>query len=138
MQTFLIKTFLLASVGVTLEIIFTSITTFLQKRDLRLQGYSYLWMLPIYALTYTTLTVLWPIIHNWFFVLRGLIYVILIYFAEYLTGWMLRKTMGQCPWEKDYKGKRWAIKGLIRLDYAPAWFVASLLLEYFYLFLKSR
>ena len=138
MQTFLINTFLLASVGVTFEIIFTSITTFSRKRDQSFKGYSYLWMLPIYALVYPTLTLLWPFIHDWLFLLRGLLYIILIYIAEYSTGWLLRQMLGKCPWEKDYIGKQWAINGLIRLDYAPAWFITALLFEYLYLFLRFK
>ena len=43
-----------------------------------------------------------------------------------VTGWLLRK-LGVCPW--DYSDAPLNIDGLIRLDYAPAWFAVGLLFE---------
>ena len=53
---------------------------------------------------------------------RIIIYTILLLLMEYATGWILRKTTGIAP-EPGYRGKRWAIDGLVRLD-CPAWAVA--------------
>tara|TARA_B100000683_G_C12371318_1_gene507303 strand:+ start:600 stop:752 length:153 start_codon:yes stop_codon:yes gene_type:complete len=36
-------------IGVTMEVIFTSIMDFIKDKDPRLKGETYLWMLPIYA-----------------------------------------------------------------------------------------
>lgn len=58
--------------------------------------------------------------------LRGGIYVIFIFTAEYFFGVILTK-MGVCPW--NYSGAKFNVNGLIRLDYAPAWFAAGLIFE---------
>ena len=50
----------------------------------------------------------------------------LIFTAEYVTGRLLR-SLRACPW--DYTGCRFSVDGLIRLDFAPLWFVAGLLFE---------
>jgi uncharacterized membrane protein len=57
---------------------------------------------------------------------RGGVYAFLIYFGEYTTGILLKK-FGACPW--DYSKAKYNYKGVIRLDYAPAWFLAGLLFE---------
>ena len=59
-------------------------------------------------------------------ILRGGIYTILIFTAEYCFGSLLR-AFDMCPW--DYTGSKLSINGLIRLDYAPAWFIAGLIME---------
>lgn len=53
--------------------------------------------------------------------------MILIFTVEYLSGLVLRMLLGVCPW--DYSGNTFSVNGLIRLDYAPAWFTAGLLFE---------
>lgn len=52
--------------------------------------------------------------------------MVLIWAIEYATGFALREFLGVTPWYYDGK---FAIDGLVRLDYAPAWFVAGLLFE---------
>ena len=65
-------------------------------------------------------------IREWRWPIRGMMWVLLIWFIEYTTGFMLREFLGITPW--NYEGK-FAIDGLVRLDYAPAWFVAGFLFE---------
>ena len=57
--------------------------------------------------------------------LRG-VYTTLIYLTEFLTGSLLKK-YGACPW--DYSKSKFNIKGVIRFDYAPLWFLTGLLFE---------
>lgn len=57
---------------------------------------------------------------------HGMLYMVLIFVAEYGTGVFL-KTRGVCPW--DYSGRNTNINGLIRLDFAPLWFATGLLFE---------
>jgi hypothetical protein len=64
---------------------------------------------------------------------RGGVYTVCIFIIEYATGSLLKKLLGVCPW--DYGKRRFSVKGLIRLDYAPAWFVAGLIFESLYHFL---
>ena len=57
---------------------------------------------------------------------RGLIYMTGIFSVEYATGRFLDKK-GQCPW--SYQKSPWNISHVIRLDFAPAWFLIGLLFE---------
>ena len=57
---------------------------------------------------------------------HGMLYMVLIFLAEYTTGAWLT-TRGICPW--DYTGRHSNINGLIRLDFAPLWFGTGLLFE---------
>ena len=57
---------------------------------------------------------------------HGLLYMVLIFTAEYLSGAFLQ-SKGICPW--DYTGYQTSVNGLIRLDFAPLWFLAGLLFE---------
>lgn len=49
-----------------------------------------------------------------------------IFAAEFGTG-MLLKHYGMCPW--DYSSSPFNYKGVIRLDYAPVWFLTGLIYE---------
>ena len=52
--------------------------------------------------------------------------LVLIFVAEYVCGSWLR-ARGICPW--DYTGRHSNVDGLIRLDFAPLWFMTGLLFE---------
>ena len=58
---------------------------------------------------------------------RGTMYTICIFCAEYGTGKWLKKNHC-CPW--DYSDSKCNIEGVIRLDYAPLWFLVSLFYEH--------
>lgn len=60
------------------------------------------------------------------FLLRGLIYALLIFAGEFITGSVL-KLCNVCPW--DYSHTRYHVRGVIRLDYLPAWALAGLIFE---------
>lgn len=124
---FLAHTLLVACVGVTMEIVFTALTDPREKGDLRLMGKSYVWMIPIYMMVYPGIVLFQPKIGAWHVFLRGAVYVAVIFAGEYASGWLIRKATGQVPW--DYRGQKWAVHDLIRLDYAPAWFAAALVFE---------
>ncbi len=49
-----------------------------------------------------------------------------IYIVEFISGSILKKH-GSCPW--DYSRSHLSIRGVIRLDYAPCWFITGLLFE---------
>jgi hypothetical protein len=126
------RTFLLVAVGLSFEVIFTAFYNFKKSGNYRLMGYTYVWMVPIYAIVYPALLWLYPhtSTHNW--AARGFLYVGLIYAVEYSSGWVLRRAVGECPWESEYRGHKWAVHDLIRLDFFPAWLCASLLFESFF------
>lgn len=127
--------------GWCLEVIFTSVES-IMAHDWRLMGKTSLLMFPIYGLG----AFLGPIgkgIDRWVgdgagsagmtlkttdrIVRHGMLYMVLIFTAEYATGAWL-KARGMCPW--DYTGRTANINGLIRLDFAPLWFGTGLLFEH--------
>lgn len=120
-----LKNFLLCgTAGWCMEICFTALIS-LRRRDMRLTGQTSVWMFPIYGCA-AFLAPISRLIKEksiWF---RGLIYMGLIFSAEFFSGSILlsRKL---CPW--DYGRSRWNIKRIIRLDYAPFWFCGGLLFE---------
>jgi len=117
-----------------MEVAFTALCEFKATGDLSLQGKSYIWMFPIYALIVPAMRFLRPRVGSWAVYARVPLYVLLLYIVEYATGWALRLATGTCPW--DYGDARWAVQGVIRLDYAPAWAAAVYLFETVYLWLE--
>jgi len=112
-------------IGWCLEVIWTGIGSLLNG-DVSLTARTYLWMFPIYGSTILFEPVhekirIWPI---W---MRGTVWMMLYFAVEYFTGWILLQAIGVVPW--DYSQAIFNIHGLIRLDYAPVWFVAGLLYE---------
>ncbi|MBI2362385.1 MAG: hypothetical protein HYV15_03260 [Elusimicrobia bacterium] len=124
----------IACVGVALEVAFTAATQPSVREGWRLKGQSYVWMFPIYGLAVPALDLLRPFAGAWPWPARGALYVLVLYAVEYLSGALLRRLTGRCPW--DYGAARWAVHGLVRLDYAPAWLCAALLFERLYLLLR--
>lgn len=111
--------------GWCLEIIWTGVGSLLAG-DVCLTARTYLWMFPIYGLV-IVFEPLHDIIRYWPVWRRGIIWMLLYFAVEYLTGWLLSVMLGTVPW--DYSLAALNIHGLIRLDYAPAWFAAGLLFE---------
>lgn len=123
--------------GWCLEVVFTSVES-IMAQDWRLMGKTSLLMFPIYGMG----ALLGPVgkgIDRWLtftpeaslspkdqIMRHGMIYMVLIFTAEYFSGAWLR-SRGMCPW--DYTGRHTNINGLIRLDFAPLWFGAGLLFE---------
>jgi uncharacterized membrane protein len=112
-------------VGWCTEIFWTGLGS-LFKGDVKLMGWTYIWMFPIYGLA-----ILLEPVHNrirrWPAVLRGGVYVLLIFTIEFTTGYLLKTFTRTCPW--DYSGTPYSVLGFIRLDYAFPWFIAGLLFE---------
>ena len=124
-QTTFIKNFLKCGLaGWCMEILFTSMDS-LRRRDMTLKGNTSLWMFPIYG-SAAILAPISRILRDKPLWTRGLSYMGLIFSMEYLTGSLLAKRCF-CPW--DYKRSRWNIGRVIRLDFAPLWFCAGLLME---------
>ncbi len=119
---------LLACVGMAAEVIFTALCNARAKGP-RLIGYSYVWMLPIYALLYPGFYFLLPLVGEWAWPLRGALYAAIIMICEMITGLLLKAALGEAPWESEYRGKRWAVLSLVRLDFFPAWAIGALVFE---------
>jgi hypothetical protein len=110
-----------------MEVCFTGVSAALFEHDRHGTAKTYLWMHPIYGATALGMEFLHDRLRFLPRPLRALAYTAVIFGAEFTTGWLLRKALGRCPW--DYEQRGWSVKGLIRLDYAPFWYVAGLLFE---------
>ena len=131
----LFQAFLFACVGIAMEVCFTAITEYPRRRCKRLMGHSYLWMALSYGSVPFLLDVLYPRLEQAPLLGRLGVYLLVLYAVEYGSGWILRQVLGRCPW--DYGRARWAIHGLVRLDYLPAWALACIGFELMYLELRA-
>lgn len=110
--------------GWCLEVMFTSVES-VMARDWRLMGRTSLLMFPIYGCA----AVIAPLYHRLASIpaaVRGCLYTVGIFVTEFFAGSFL-KHLGICPW--DYSHTPFHYRGVIRLDYAPVWFVTGLLFE---------
>ena len=118
------KFILCGLIGWCLEIFWTGLKSF-QRRQMKLEGHSSIWMFPIYGMAAFIGPCSRWLQHKSVWV-RGTIYAGSIFLVEFVTGTWLKKR-DICPW--DYSKARWNIRGVIRLDYAPVWFLTGLLYE---------
>lgn len=107
-----------------MEIFWTGLHSLISG-DLRLVGFSNLWMFFIYG-SAVFLEPIHDTISKWRWPVRGLLWAIIIWGIEYTSGLLLVNVLGVYAWE--YTGP-FAVDGLITLAYAPAWFVAGLIFE---------
>jgi uncharacterized membrane protein len=116
--------------GWSAEVVFTAAQNLLhrQTRDARLAGHSYLWMAPIYGLCAVLYEPAHDLVRDRPVAQRAAAYAAAIMAVEYASGRLIRRATGVIPW--DYTGRSpLAIRGAIRLDYAPVWAVAGMALE---------
>jgi uncharacterized membrane protein len=62
--------------------------------------------------------------------------MVVIFFLEYTTGFILDVLIGSCPWNYANNTPFSTVSGYVRLDYAPAWFGAGLFFEKVHDYLK--
>jgi uncharacterized membrane protein len=115
-------------VGWGLEVTFTSVAGSRWWRDRRLQGHSYLWMLPIYGAGGLLLERLHARlarggVPRW---ARSLGYMAGIYAVEFGSASLLERIIGDVPWRYS-NGLN--VRGYVRLDYAPFWYGCGWLFE---------
>lgn len=110
--------------GWCIEILFTALGA-LRRREMQLIGQTSLWMFPIYGCA-AAFKPLFLLMNKCSFIVRGLIYAICIFTGEYISGKLLYGH-SLCPW--NYSRHKWHVRGLIRLDFLPFWFLAGLLFE---------
>lgn len=121
----LFKSFLRCGLsGWCMEIFFTALGS-LRSRDYTLKATTSLWMFPIYG-SAALLKPIFRLMQHKTILQRGFTYMGLIFSAEYISGKIL-KYKNFCPW--DYSRSKWNIQKVIRLDYAPLWFLAGLFFE---------
>ena len=99
------------------------------KGSKNLECKTYLWMFPIYGIG-IILEPAHELIRGFLWIYRGFIWAAIIFLIEYMTGYILKLTIGRCPWDYDGEGEVIAsVKGLIRLDFLPLWFCVGLIFE---------
>ncbi|MCL5780760.1 MAG: hypothetical protein M1119_07640 [Firmicutes bacterium] len=112
--------------GWLMEVMWTGFLSALDG-DWRLTSTTYLWMFPIYGLA-ILLEPVHNVIRPWTWWLRGMVWVVAIWFIEAGSGLLIKAVTGAIPW--DYTGQTpLQIAGVIRLDMAPLWFGVGLLFE---------
>lgn len=110
--------------GWLLEVLWTGFLSF-RRRDLHLTSTTSIWMFPIYGCA-GLFAPLSNRIQRIPAMLRGCIYTCVIFLVEFTSGTLLRRR-DCCPW--DYSKAKYNVKGVIRLDYAPLWFITGLVME---------
>ncbi len=117
MSMILAKILLYGHLGLLIEIWFTSLHSIFFKKDARAPGRTYLWMIAIYGFGGLSLGMLRDFLSSsWVFIPVAVCY---IFAMEFISGWLIEKLIGKCPW--DYGQARFGIAGLVRLDYLPFW-----------------
>ncbi|NLK74531.1 MAG: hypothetical protein GX288_04500 [Clostridiales bacterium] len=111
--------------GWCMECLWTGIDAIRKRKDKTLLYRTSVWMFPIYGMA-ACLNPICSKLKNRCTLVRGGVYAVLIFLAEYFFGIFLKRH-GACPW--DYSKAKYNYKGVIRLDYAPAWFLAGLFFE---------
>lgn len=117
-------------IGWCIECFFTSVVDLASGAgDLRLKGYSYLWMHPIWGVGLLLGERLLQALRRARLTraTRALVGMAVCFSVEYAAGALLVALIGHCPW--DYSNSVWSVNGLIRLDYAPFWWMVGLLYE---------
>lgn len=121
----LTRFFLYGLLGLTLEVTYTGLSALI-KGDWSMPGYTFLVMMPVYGLA-----VFLEPVHDYIRPLpwweRGLIYLILIWGIEYVSGFLFQALLGASPW--NYRDPL-NIHGFITLKMAPEWFLAGLGFEF--------
>lgn len=129
----MLKRFLIyGSIGWIMEIMWTGLDSLIHG-DLRMMGFTNLWMFVIYGCA-VFLEPLHHIIAGWRWPLRGFVWLAIIWAAEYFSGLILVHSLGVYPW---HYSDRFSIDGLITLTFAPVWFFGGLLFERIHRILDS-
>eukprot|EP00794_Sanderia_malayensis_P019872 gene19872-21814_t len=114
-------------VGFFTEVVFTAIWLSVDpkydKKGWALHGYSSLWSFPMYGISIYIMEIMFLCLKDKPLFLRILVYVCWTYTWEFSTGFLLRQ-INACPW--NYDGyTTYNLYGLITLDYAPLWSLAT-------------
>ncbi len=129
----MIKAYIIFGIlGWLMEILWTGFNSLL-KKDLKLISNTSIWMFFIYGMA-SFMAPICKMIAPFPVIIRGGVYVVCIFAAEFIFGSLLKR-INICPW--DYSKYKYNIKGVIRLDYAPVWFVAGLIFETVYKYIVA-
>ena len=120
----LIRFIIYGLLGWNMEVIWTGFAEILHGSP-NLIGHTSLWMFFIYGSASFLLEPIHTRIRRLHWLLRGCIWAGLIFAIEFISGTLL-KLIGITAW--NYTGT-FAVLGVIRLDYFPAWAAAGLIFK---------
>ena len=123
----IIRFVIYGAVGCLMEVLWTGLSALIHK-NYRLNSNTSLWMFFIYG-AIIVLEPVFRLVSPLNFLLRGLMYALLILLGEFITGTLLKRA-DVCPW--DYSHTRFHVRGIVRFDYLPAWAAAGLVFEQIY------
>ena len=115
--------FIYGFIGCSMEVFWTGISS-LFEGDTALMSHSSIWMIVIYGMA-IFLEPFQSMLKNKHWVIRGLVYMTLIYIGEYVTGFAL-DAVNINVWKYT---DTLNIDGYITLSFAPLWFLAGLFFE---------
>ena len=123
----LIRFVMYGAIGVLMEVLWTGVWE-LYGKNFRLTSTTSLWMFFIYGMV-VVIEPVFRLLSPINFIMRGIVYAVIILTGEFITGSLL-KHANVCPW--DYSNTKYHVRGVIRLDYIPAWAAAGLIFEQIY------
>uniref|UniRef100_V9L131 Transmembrane protein 229B-like protein n=1 Tax=Callorhinchus milii TaxID=7868 RepID=V9L131_CALMI len=119
--------YLYAIHGYFCEVMFTAAWAFVESANWKFPGITSVWSLFIYGTGILIIEKMYLYLWRRCNILtRCLIYTLWTYIWEFMTGFTLRQ-FNACPW--DYSAFRWNFMGLVTLEYALPWFLASAIAE---------
>ena len=124
MRQNIVNFLLCGATGWCMEILWTGLHSLLDGQK-TLTGKTSLLMFPIYGCA-AIIASIYPRLSFLPFYCRGILYAAGFYLVEFSSGTLL-KHFGMCPW--DYSAAPLQYHGVVRLDYAPLWFLAGLIFE---------
>lgn len=119
------RTAIYAGVGLTAEVAFSALHDLIRGNKPRLR--TSLLMLPVYALITPLFEPFHGSIRSRPAPQRAALYGVGFLAAEYASGSVFRRLLGEAPW--DYSYASFHVSGLIRPDYFILWAMAGLALE---------
>lgn len=117
------------TIGVTGEVLFTAVKyNLILKRDWKLQGFTQVWTMPLYALggVYLFEKIHLAII-DLNIICRFVIYALVIYVIEYIASFLIEKIIHKKPW--DYSAKMCNLNGRVTCYHFPFWGFVGILFE---------
>ncbi len=127
-----VRFLIFALLGLVMEVLFTGISSLISHGNISMRGHSSPWMM----LDYGLLGIVTPWLRNPLkakkvpLPLRAVVYMIGIFFVEYVSGILFHKVLGLRIW--DYSNLPFNLHGQITLLYIPFWYALGLGLEKLY------
>ncbi|KAG2469436.1 transmembrane protein 229B-like [Polypterus senegalus] len=119
--------YLYAIHGYFCEVMFTATWEFVVNYNWKFPGVTSVWALFIYGTSILVMEKMYLVLRDRCpFLLRCLLYTLWTYVWEFSTGFVLRH-FNACPW--DYSLFEYDFMGLVTLEYAVPWYLASIIVE---------